>query len=917
LRIGSPPRGPLPSEATVRHLSRSRWLRLAALGGLVVPLSVGLAGAAQAAPAPAPASMPPTSELTVPSAVGQTVSDTWKGTIPVGSNPTSTCMATGANDNHDVKINVPAGVYANLIADVTFKITWVPGPGGETLHDEILTVRQGPAVLGSSDTSTTTETVTTSNPDPPATSYTVQACGFANASPQDYEGSVTITTKAIPAAADLPLADPQGLQFSATVASDPQRDEGEPAVTTDRAGNVYTCGPSGFSNIADYAQISTDGGDQFHLLGTPPRGQISTPPDGGGDCALGTSPVPNKQGKYTLAYAGLGPLTNFSTFTSADAGRTLRGDPISQSVPGVDRQWIAFTDASTAFLNYNSTTLGQTVQKSTDGGFSYATPGTVAATDGGRIGQIRTFQPAGTGTDKTKAFVYFPYNNGNLVKIALSKDGGTTFSQCTVIDAGIDPTAGFIVADNDTAGNVYVTYSEKGGGRDTYLVSIPASKFAGCDGGDRVLPKLSKLQVNRGDAQTTLFPWVAAGGQPGKVAVAFYGTPSVGDPDSGQFKAAWNVYVSQVLDAFGAQPPAVAEVKATTHPFHYDSICTAGLGCTINGADRSLVDYFTIEYNRSRKTLQLVYSQANKKPDETEGHVATPAVVSQVAGPSNGGGAVDGGFRKNVLRTTSPDPAGDAIEGYSVLNVGAAVAAPRNVAVPALDLMNRSGRPAVTVEPGRNLSATPGALDATGGFTVTMRYNDLSAAALTQAVSSGGTPGSLIYLYRFVDGYQSAGLTARYTPGTGSFSFGYNGYDTGSAQCGSSGEKCLIYPADKPIQGAVDQTAGTITLSVPRSYLTALGGPDSSGQRPTEVPATAGSRIYDATAFTLLNPSPNPDTQSFMEQIDNAPAMDFTLAGVTPTPSVPEARSAVLLPLLALATALGTVTWRRRRRATV
>src|SRR5690349_17770462 len=62
-----------------------------------------------------------------------------------------------------------------------------------------------------------------------------------------------------------------GITWSASVPSDPQRDVGEPEIHIDQAGNIYTCGPSGFSNIADYAQVSTDGGDQFHLLGAPPR----------------------------------------------------------------------------------------------------------------------------------------------------------------------------------------------------------------------------------------------------------------------------------------------------------------------------------------------------------------------------------------------------------------------------------------------------------------------------------------------------------------------------------------------------------------------------------------------------------------------------------------------------------------------
>ena len=60
------------------------------------------------------------------------------------------------------------------------------------------------------------------------------------------------------------------------------------------------------------------------------------------------------------------------------------------------------------------------------------------------------------------------------------------------------------------------------------------------------------VQVDRDAVRTTVFPWVAAGGAPGRVAVAFYGTTSDGDPNSGDFKAAWNVYVNQSLNALAA-----------------------------------------------------------------------------------------------------------------------------------------------------------------------------------------------------------------------------------------------------------------------------------------------------------------------------------------------------------------------------
>jgi hypothetical protein len=683
------------------------------------------------------------------------------------------------------------------------------------------------------------------------------------------------------------LSDPKGLAFSATIASDPQRDEGEPAVTTDRNGNVYTCGPTGFSTAADYAQVSTDGAAQFHLLGTAPRGQISAG-EGGGDCALATAIKKNAKGNYQLAYAGLGPLTNFSTATSDDNGHTLAGSSVSESVPGVDRQWIAFSDDHTAFLTYNSSALNKVVQKSTDGGLTYDTPGTQAANEGGRIGQIRAFLPPGV-TDPSKAFVYFPYSAGSKVKIALSQDGGKTFSQCVAVDAEADPTAGFVSADNDEQGNVYVAYAEKGGDRDTYMVSAPFKVFKNCKGPNtadksaqnKINPGFGdKVLLNRGNVKTTVMPWIAAGGEPGRVAVAFYGTTAEGNPDNGSFKAAWYVYVSQSLDAL-SKHPHVAMIRATTHPSHYDSICLNGLGCDTalpTPGDRSLVDYFTMEYNRKRHTLDIVYSNAGKMPGEAAGHIATPSVITQIAGPSNGGGTVHRPDRA-ALRTTAHDKAGDALSSYSFTNPGAPVVRPVPEAVPALDLIDRGSSPAVSVAPQKDGS---GQVSPRSGVVVTMHLKDLSPAALQQAMlsSTAKTLGSLVYAFRFVDGYQSAAAVARYDVANG-WQFGYNGYATSSAGCISKDDKCLIYPGDEAtgdapnVTGKVDVASGTITLNIPLQLLKALGKPDASKQRPTEVPAKKGSRIYDATVFTFRNPASASNVQGYMEHIDNAPSFDF------------------------------------------
>src|SRR5204862_703625 len=169
----------------------------------------------------------------------------------------------------------------------------------------------------------------------------------------------------------LPSGAAQGLEFSAAVPAGPQADEAEPLINIDAAGNVYTRGPTGFSNAADYAQVSTDGGDQFHILGTPPRGQQGA--GGGGDCALATGATPNAAGNYQYAYSGLGALSGFTTATSpnnghslATAGADANGGITSNGV-AADRQWATFVDDHTVLLSWNQQVpRNVVVQTSTD-----------------------------------------------------------------------------------------------------------------------------------------------------------------------------------------------------------------------------------------------------------------------------------------------------------------------------------------------------------------------------------------------------------------------------------------------------------------------------------------------------------------------------------------------------------------------
>ncbi len=847
---------------------------------VAVLVSAGISSASEPAEHTVPAPNPP-----------GTTTVTWTGEIPAGIHPTSglsdcSLVPNAQRDNHVIHLQVPETFYGNARSTATFKITW-DNPD----NDEILTVEGPDGVVGSSDGGEPVETV--SDTDLPGGDYTVRACPFGQtggggvipATPQAYTGELTFSTT--PFTPPPPSADPQGLSFSATVPADPQRDEAEPDIRIDGDGNIYTCGPTGFSGASDYAQVSTDGGDQFHLLGEEPRGQQGL--GGGGDCGLATSPVRNSDGNFQYTYSGLGPLTGFTTSTSPDNGHTItnagpQGNTNTAQGGGADRQWNAFLDDETVLLSYNQQVPRNiVVQKSTDGGLTYL-PGNdaVASFNPDFPGPMQSmparFVDPGAGADEYVAYYGWNRSDANFtyLNFAISEPDGLTWHNCLVKQIPVAESGtqlGFFpVADNDNQGNIYLTYGDRLHFH-TYLTTLTADKLDECTDDTTSQPDTGpawspSTQVDRGNVQTTVFPWLTAGGAPGRVAIAFYGTESDGDPNDGAFKASWDVYVNQSLDALSANP-TVSQVKATTHPFHYDSICLQGLGCDVSQppGDRSLADFFAIDYNPVDGRLYVVYDQGAKVPDEAAGHVATPAVITQEGGPSNGGGSVNP--RRDVVRTSSSDPGGDALADYSSLAPDSSN--PTNV--PAMDFDSQSIGKQINLS---NDNEVPN-----GGFTVTMKLSDLSDAALQQALDATESS-SLLWLFRFVNGYQASAAAARWSP-AGGFTFGYNDYTTASANCVSSGEKCQVFPGGEPLQGEVDQAAGTIKLSVPRDLLFGLNGSTGPQLRPTLDKAVPGTRFYDGTAFSLGSPLSNPAAQTFLYPIDNPPAMDFLLPGLPGT----------------------------------
>jgi len=848
---------------------------------LAVPILVG--ALTLLATASAPASTPATSTVTVPATAGQTVTDTWTGTIQPGTNPTSSCAGLEAvSDVHVVTINVPSGTYDTIDAAFKFTITWA-----DAGQDEILTVLD-PAgeEVGSSDGGSNVETVTANNLR--SGEYKVLACAFLATVLVSYDGKLELTTTARAAESSLPSAPAQGLAFSASVAADNQRDESEPLLEIDKAGNVYDCGPTGFSNASDYAQVSppNQAGDQFHMLGTPPRGQQGA--GGGGDCGLAFGTVKNSRDNYQYAYTGLGPLTGFVSSTSPNNGKSLAtGGPFANGVTdeggGADRQWMTFVGEQEVLLIYNQQQpRNVVVQRSTDGGLTYGPFAERAARNPRFPGPIRYIEPM---AGLPNGLVYFPWDRGaptgDQINISFSTDKGSTWRNC---GGAISPgtTTLFATADHDNAGNIYIVYGENVKFH-TYMIATSATKLiASCTQNPATastLPDLvpaafsAPVQVDRDAVRSTVLQWVTAGGEPGRVAVVFAGTETDGNPNTGTFNASWNIYVNQSLNASAADA-TFSQVKATTHPFHYDSICLNGLGCDLSvpPGDRSMADFFSLDYNPADKKIYATFNRSNKKPDEDLGHIASPMVITQIGGPSLGGGTISS--TRPVLRASSTDLAGDALSSYSILAAAVVPPDPPTTNEAAGDFLS------VSIGPEVNLATN--AEVANGGFTATIKVADLSRMSLQNTLARTASQ-SLLWVLRFTNGYQDAAAAARWNQAQG-FTFGYNDFTTGSAPCATTGpvtnEKCILYPGGTPIQGDVDQRTGTIRLNVPRSLLRALSGGTGPGQRPAEVPATTGSRFYDATVFSLGNTvSTTQDVQSFLYPLDNTPAMDFLLPG--------------------------------------
>ena len=174
-----------------------------------------------------------------------------------------------------------------------------------------------------------------------------------------------------------------------------------------------------------------------------------------------------------------------------------------------------------------------------------------------------------------------------------------------------------------------------------------------------------------------------------------------------------------------------------------------------------------------------------------------------------------------------------------------------------------------------------------------MRYADLSDTALQQALTSSAAT-SLVFLFRYVDGYQQASAGAYWDPVQG-FRFGRDGYTESTV---STLGTLRIYPGATATPGAVDQAdrrGRAVRPSVGADRADRRGARAAGRRRSRPVPATASTKRWPSR---LANPAPLQEAQTYLYQTDNAPSFDFLLPGapVAVGPVAPPGEGAVRRP---------------------
>ena len=620
-----------------------------------------------------------------------------------------------------------------------------------------------------------------------------------------------------------------GITFDHATIVDPFHLVGEPDITIDHAGGIYTSGPFGTSTQASYFWKSSDGGVQWHPVGVLPAEKQNSPAGGGGDTEM-TTDVHNN------VYASdLQSLVCNATFRSTDQGATFT--PSEGCSPSTDRQWMdTYTDAAgktRIYLAANGDLAGCYMLVSTDGGLTYP-PANIA-----NKGSISGSRCEGKFVvDQTDGALYAPISGGQIWR---SGDGGSTWTH--VGDSGASANL-FASLSVDRRGHLYQAWADNDG-HHSYL-SVSTDHGA----------NWRQFTIDTPGIHNYLMPWSVAGDD-GRVAAVYYGTSDGGHDaagDPGTAAALWHVYAVFSTDATSAHPH-FSPVQVDEHPMHRGPICNNGLNCELQvpAGDRSLADFFQVSIDPDGR-VYVVYNDSGDLGQVTGFGKSYVAVARQRTGPSLYA-------RKGVLTPTAWSPVkvtqshavkrGLKLSGTHGLPAGNWTSDPAKDAIYPVTPVAGPNIAAMDI-----LSASAGD-DGAGNLTFRMTLSDLSPQAIATAAQAAGAPAWVFTWYwdnkhYFVESIAGHGFV----------------YGTvGSIEEPPIGEpKVLTYVPSGQATGSTD--GNTISITVPAAN---VGNPGRN------------AKLDNVTAFTWAERGPIPavvdEAKSFSYRVGTPAALQHAADG--------------------------------------
>ena len=444
------------------------------------------------------------------------------------------------------------------------------------------------------------------------------------------------------------------LTFSPATVIDPQRTEGEPLNFVEANGAYWESGPWGITTQQSLIHRSTDNGLEFHV--DSPVGLRPDAPPGGGD----TDITVDDQGNHY--FVDLESLINLSTAVSSDNGNTWRKNPLAVPNSSVDRQWYAVDNGPTSAASDNTIFLA--FHETPVGTYIYSSPGSTGPADpvGGLVWQnasANSPSPLASDTtcgqmrfDKVKRYLYYPCNEGDHMRmtighVAPGQRTGIKFYNVALpaSPGGGGPGHVFPAVATDSAGNVYAAWIDTADSNVYYSVST-----------DQGTTWTVPVKVNAAPSNTAEFIWAQAGA-PGTLALGWYATDTLGQPDSfpswgndpqGATAVKWWGYAGVITSA-ASLAPTVAQQRFTEKPMHYGQICNQGLGCTTSGGDRTMADYFGFNFDKSG-ALRIVYNDTT-----SQNHGAHLYEVRQLKGKTPVGTSLNQPVPANPMKDVTGD----------------------------------------------------------------------------------------------------------------------------------------------------------------------------------------------------------------------------------------------------------------------